>query len=90
MVFQRITLKRTGIIGHRSEIEERCYDTNMTQEDFIRVHSIQKALCEENNANYFEINEDYDKEMQLVYDWIDGQVKDRRAECNRFSDTYIV
>lgn len=65
----------SGIVGHRSEIEDRGYDSYINPEFCIREHAKQKALCEENNVMFFEINEDYNQEIKTAYEWIDSRVQ---------------
>jgi 2-phosphoglycerate kinase len=65
----------SGIIEHRSEIEQKDCDDYMNQDNFIKLHSRMKELCKKNNAKFFEINDDYVGEMVNVYNWIDEQVK---------------
>lgn len=35
--------------------------------NFIKLHSQNKELCKNNNAKFFEINDDYVGEMNHVY-----------------------
>lgn len=66
----------SGIMGHRSEIELKEYDEGyMNPDNFILLHSQLKERCGEYNEKFFEINDDYEKEMNTVYKWIDGQVE---------------
>ncbi|WP_234124314.1 2-phosphoglycerate kinase [Clostridium hydrogenum] len=66
----------SGILEHRSEIEQKEIDADYVNKDnFIKLHSQVKELCKKNNAKFFEINNDYVVEMSNVYKWIDGQVK---------------
>lgn len=68
----------SGIIEHRSEIELKDYDAYMNKENFIKLHTQQKELCRQNNAQFFEINDNYEEEMNSVYKWIDEQVESKR------------
>ena len=65
----------SGIIDHRSEIEQKDCDDYMNRDNFIKLHSQIKELCRTNNAKFFEINDDYVGEMTNVYNWIDEQVE---------------
>ena len=65
----------TGIIGHLSEIEQKGFDDYIDRNNFLRLHSHLKESCKLNNAKFFEINDDYVREMKSVYKWIDKQVK---------------
>ncbi len=65
----------SGIIEHRSEIEHKDCDDYMSKDNFSKLHSQMKELCHINNANYFEINDNYVGEIANVYNWIDEQVE---------------
>lgn len=65
----------SGIIEHRSEIEQKDLDDYLNHDDFIKYHTELKERCRKNNAKFFEINDDYEVEMNLVYKWIDQQVE---------------
>jgi putative acetyltransferase len=68
----------TGIIEHRNEIERKEYngdDDYINMDNFIKLHARLKARCSQNNARFFEIDEDYEGEMCNVYKWIDEQIK---------------
>jgi adenylate kinase family enzyme len=69
----------TGIIEHRSEIEHKEVDDYINQEYLIGAHRQQKEQCEENDLTYFQINVDYESEMQVVYDWINKQVNEKKG-----------
>ncbi|WP_312652712.1 2-phosphoglycerate kinase [Proteiniclasticum sp.] len=58
-----------GIIAHRSEIEFKEIDDYMTPDNFSRLHAEARDRME--NSNYFEIHNDYEKEIEGVYSWID-------------------
>jgi 2-phosphoglycerate kinase len=69
----------SGIVEHRSEIEQKEYDNfYMNKDNFIKFHSQVKELCKKNDAKFFEINDDYAEEMNNVYKWIDEQVEAKR------------
>ena len=68
----------SGIIEHRSEIEQKECDNYMNRDNFIKLHKQLKELCRENNAKFFEINDDYEGEMTNVYKWIDEQIEAKR------------
>lgn len=65
----------TGIVGHLNEIEQKCFDDYIDRNNFLRLHSHLKESCKLNNAKFFEINDDYERETKSVYKWIDKQVK---------------
>lgn len=62
------------IIAHRCEIESRIYNEDRTIEQFILEHKNLKSLCKINKANYFEINNSYETEIEQVYSWIDNKL----------------
>lgn len=66
----------SGIIGHRGEIEVRAYGPDESKEQYIFMHERQKILCGENRAVYFEIDEDYNKEIAGIYAWIDDKIRE--------------
>lgn len=63
------------IIRYRSVIENRLYQENRPISYFIKEHQELKKECIENNLTYFEINKDYEEEIQKVYEFIDNRVK---------------
>ena len=66
----------TGIVEHRNEIELKEYnghDDYINLDNFINLHTQLKERCRKYNAKFFEINEDYEAEMNNVYKWIDEQ-----------------
>lgn len=65
----------SGILEHRSAIEQKDFDDYMNRDNFIKLHLQIKELCKNNNAKFFEINDDYVGEMNNVYKWIDRQVE---------------
>lgn len=67
----------SGIIEHISEIEQKDCDDYINPDNFIKLHTKLKKLCSKYNATFFEIEEDYIGEMNIVYKWIDEQIKSR-------------
>lgn len=68
-----------GILDHRDVIEKRLYDNCMTADYFISAHSKQKEICLKYGMKYFEIQKDYDKEINMICDWVAGEISDRAA-----------
>ena len=65
-----------SIIEHRSEIEQKEFDSHyMNKDNFIKLHSQVKECCKRHNVKFFEINDNYLEEMNNVYKWIDEQVQ---------------
>lgn len=64
------------ILYHRSVIESRD-DNSYTVEDYVIDNAATKMRCEKSNAKYFEIREDYTKEIESVYNWIDYEMNNR-------------
>ena len=60
------------IIANRCAIEERGYESGDSAEGFIFANIRQRNLCLRHGAKYFEVKEDYEKEIDLVYSWIDS------------------
>ena len=61
---------RENIIKYENIIEDRGYDFEYYKEDYIELNNSIKYLCKENNVKCFEINSNYEKEIKLVYEWI--------------------
>ena len=58
------------ITYHRCVINSRGYDNSDTISEYISENKIFKSIYEKNHAKYFEISEDYQKEMEFVHSWI--------------------
>ena len=73
---------QSKIVANRSVIEARGYENENTVSDYIAENCKQKALCMETGAKYFEIDSDYEKEIEAVYSWLDIELsaKGRFAE----------
>jgi putative acetyltransferase len=72
------------IIKNESIIEYRGYDFGYTIDKFIEDNEFTKQMCKENNIKCFEINEDYENEIDNVYKWIDeeyNKLKQCTAGC---------
>jgi len=70
------------IIGNRNIIENRCSDVEnlikyMEIEKYILENQNNKDKCKNNGIKYFEIKEDYEKEVNNIYKWIE---KERKAK----------
>jgi putative acetyltransferase len=59
------------ILRNRSVIETRGYENDFSCYDFITGNIEQKELCQKYNTRYFEIDEDYQKETNEIYSWLD-------------------
>lgn len=73
----------SGIVEHRSEIELKeynGYDDYMNLDNFNKLHTKLKERCRKNNSKFFEINDDYEGEMNDIYMWINEQVEEMRRE----------
>ena len=80
--FSKSYLKKhftSGIIEHISEIEQKDCDDYINLDNFIKLHTQLKELCNKNNATFFEIDDDYIGEINSVYKWIDEQVKSKEG-----------
>jgi len=64
-----------GIIKNLNEIEQKNFDGYIDSNNFLKLHFHLKEHCKTNNIKFFEINNDYKREMKNVYKWIDKQVK---------------
>jgi 2-phosphoglycerate kinase len=71
----------SGMIAHRCVIEQRGYEESRSREQLFLEHEELKQLCQENGANYFEIDMDYETEINRVYEWIDRRMKEAGFLC---------
>jgi putative acetyltransferase len=65
------------IAKNRNVIENRGYEfetSNESIEKYILENKNDKERCLKNNTQFFEIEEDYDKEIKLVYEWINNKM----------------
>jgi len=62
------------ILENRCAIEARGYENEDTLEGYLQKNKAQKNICEKHKAKYFEIKEDYQKEIEAVYSWIDSEL----------------
>ena len=67
----------TKVRANRSIIQYRGYEDTDTWEDYLSENAKVKKMCEDGGAKYFEIDGEYEEEIQKVYDWIDEQIKSR-------------
>ncbi|MCB2291541.1 2-phosphoglycerate kinase [Clostridium sp. CS001] len=64
----------SGIIKHISDIELKECDDYINPDNFISLHAHLKELCCKHNAIFFEIDDNYIGEMEIIHKWIDEQV----------------
>lgn len=64
----------TKIIEHRNAIENRKYPEERTINDHIQAHDEFRTKCLEWDANYFEIDQNYEEEIQKAYRYIDARM----------------
>jgi 2-phosphoglycerate kinase len=70
------------IIENRSIIENRGSDIEnivkyMEMEKYILENKNNKEKCKNNEIKYFEIKEDYQKEVKNIYKWLEGELNGR-------------
>ena len=65
----------SNVLGYKNAIELRGWSDERPLEWFIDAHSKMKVMCMESNIQFFEINNDYEKETAVIYQWIDLEVK---------------
>ena len=70
-IFKKIFEKRNIIEKREYFIENK----NELIEEYILDNKKYKEKCIKNNIKYFEINNDYELEMKLVYNWIENEIK---------------
>lgn len=71
-----------GIFGNLCAIESKDMEGTrdyLTKEFLIREHGLQKTCCEENGAKYFEIKDDYEREIEEACRWVDKQIAEKRG-----------
>jgi putative acetyltransferase len=67
------------IVGNRSIIENRVYEfegINDFMEKYILENKNNKEKCIKNGIKYFEIQEDYEKEIKNIYEWIEEKTNE--------------
>ncbi|MCL2350741.1 MAG: zeta toxin family protein [Defluviitaleaceae bacterium] len=62
------------ILRNRCAIEYRAYEEARCAAEFISENQYIKSMCSEHNAKYFEIENNYINEIDLVYSWIRGRL----------------
>ena len=70
----------SNIIKHRSAIETRNSKEDRPITKFINEHDELRKKCIENGVEHFEINSDYEKEIQRVYDFIENRISKMNYE----------
>ena len=65
----------TGIIKHKSVIEQKDYSEDWNPGWFIDGNLKMKKRCLDNNVQYFEIEKDYNNEIMKVYKYIDTEIE---------------
>ena len=65
-----------SIIKHASVIESRGPEERPISQ-FLAEHDDFRRLCMTSDVQYFEINQDYEKEIIKVYHYIDDEIKNR-------------
>ncbi|WP_077617539.1 2-phosphoglycerate kinase [Bacillus sinesaloumensis] len=63
----------TKIVKHRNVIESRKWPEERTKNELIREHSEFKTECLQAGVRYFEIQNDYEKELSTVFEFIETQ-----------------
>lgn len=66
-----------NIIKHRNAVEKRVYEEDRPITQFIDEHDELRKKCIENGVNYFEIDSNYKKEIERVYDFIENRISER-------------
>ena len=65
----------TNVLGFQNAIELREEPDERPLEWFIEAHNKMKVLCMESCIRFFEINNNYEKDTAVIYQWIDLEVK---------------
>ncbi|WP_153732803.1 2-phosphoglycerate kinase [Sporosarcina obsidiansis] len=61
------------IVKYRNAVELRSRPEERTIKELVKEHKEFKAHCLQSGVRYFEIENDYDKEILEVYDYIDAE-----------------
>lgn len=61
------------IVKYRNAVERRSWPEERSMKELIKEHKEFKAQCLQAGVRYFEIENDYDKEILKVYDYIDAE-----------------
>ncbi|MHC6203732.1 hypothetical protein ACYULU_11125 [Breznakiellaceae bacterium SP9] len=61
------------IIENRNRIEKRGSEFDTALDQYIIEHNEIKTLCIKNGVKHFEINNNYEEEIKLVYTWIEKE-----------------
>jgi len=62
------------ILKHRHAAETRNYPEERPITQFITEHETLRKKCEGNSIDYFEIHNNYEKEIMKVYDFIENEL----------------
>ena len=62
---------QSKVLANRCAIEARGYENEDIVSDYIIENHRQKSLCLKYGGKYFEIDNNYEKEIELVYSWLD-------------------
>ena len=65
---------QSKIVANRCAIEARGYENENSTIDYIVENGVQKALCMETGAKYFEIDNNYGNEIEAVYSWLATEI----------------
>ena len=60
--------------GNRSTIENKEYNIGKDIDNYITENKKRKQNCINNGIKYFEINEDYEREIADAYQWIEDEI----------------
>jgi len=72
----------SNIIKHRNAIENRLSKEDRPITQFINEHDELRKQCIENGVQHFEINSNYEKEIQRVYDFIENSIDKMNRKNN--------
>ncbi|GGA72253.1 2-phosphoglycerate kinase [Ornithinibacillus halotolerans] len=59
------------ILAFRDAVETRNYPEERTIAEIIQEHENFKQMCEKYDMRYFEINQDYEQEMNVIYSYFE-------------------
>ena len=65
----------TAIVKYRNVIERRIWPEERTKDELIKEHKEFKAQCLQAGVRYFEIENDYDKDILAIYEFIENEME---------------
>lgn len=68
-----------NILEYRNVVKNRGYPEERSKQNFVDEHALFKSRCKINDMKFFEINDNYDDEISIIYDYIDKEINRVRS-----------